>query len=394
MTPNLGRDFIILLDALRHDFIDQTRTPFLHSLKMKSTRAEVIETYAFQTRPAFFAGLEPDESGICHLYAYDPDNTCFGFLKPFIPLLKSFDPWGYRKAGRGIIRRIARMQEKLRGNPASAAVMSASEVPLHLLPLFRLSEEQFTDKLNLFSPHETIFDHLSKNGKSWRWIGYPRHFGSTKSILSEYRKSKPADVTYLHFSELDWLGHRYGPVSKEIDSALKEFDTILKDLLTPALDNGGRVAIFGDHGMVEVTGSVDLISLLKKLPYKLGEDYITFLDSTQARFWFKSDSARSDVITLLSQIQYGRILQTEERQALGIAKHTERFGELIFAMEGGKIIHPSFFSHAATPPKGMHGYLPEVQDNKTQILLSSPEDRQLGIIKMVEIYRHLIGLLS
>jgi hypothetical protein len=321
--------------------------------------------------------LEPDESGICHLYKYAPDESPFRFLTPVRRLLRVIDPWGAVGIGRGVIKRIGRAVCRRSGHRAAADVLSTSRIPLHLLSSFAPAECKYTDDIGSLNAHPTLFDHLRKHGKTWTWVGYPRHFGSFESIAKTFQSSPKNDVTYLHFSELDWLGHKFGPDSEEVTRAITSLDDGIRTLLAPHLTSESRVVVFGDHGMARVTYRIDMMTVLKAVPFVLGTDYVTFLDSTQARFWFHSSDARTAIEKALRETHGGHILSTDERRALG---------ETIFAVDGPGLIHPSFFDHTASGPKGMHGYLPAVEENQTQIFLYPSEPRDRGTIRMTEMF--------
>lgn len=383
------KTFLILLDALRHDYVTNEGTPFLYSLKMQGTRANVIETFAFQTRPSYFAGLEPEESGICHLFRYDPENSPFSFLSPFCSLLEVIERFGFDRYFRGIIRRMAVSRLMKLGCVAAAEVISTEKIPLHLLPNFTLAELRHTDSPFPYGTHPTIFDELREGGKTWFWAGYPRHFGSTENILKVYQSAPESDVYYLHFSELDWIGHKSGPESKEIQESLRKLDNILKVLLGEELrSNKARMVIFGDHGMAKVRYQINIEEHVSKLPYRNGVEYLLFLDSTQARFWFFDDDARRDICVLLSSIDGGHILTEQEREELRIRFKDRSYGDLIYMLDGPGIIHPSYFARAGAGPKGMHGYLPDITENMSQIFAVGPgvPADDLGTIPMREIF--------
>lgn len=397
MPERSANNFIILIDALRHDYVSEQDSPFLHQLKTSGVSAEVVETFAFQTRPAYFAGLNPDQSNICNLFRYDPARSPFSWLRPFTGILQNLDPRGDLRTGRGIIKRFSRMREYAAGFEASARVLSTEAIPLWLLPYFAPAEREYTDKADVFSPFMTIFDLMRNNNMSWAWIGYPRHFGSTESILAEYQKlSASVDFAYLHFSELDWIGHRHGPDSKERIKAFRNLDRILEELLDPALQAGAKVAIFGDHGMVAVRSQLDLWAKLHSLDLKLARDYLVFLDSTQARFWYFNPLAKRVIEDMLSELPEGHILQEHERKELGLCFSGRDYGDSIFVLDLPAIIHPSFFSRAAVGPTGMHGYLPHLRENNTQLILagSGIEADQLGLIHMTDIFEQLKRLIQ
>ncbi len=393
-SPRLG--YVILLDALRHDFIDPDRTPFLASLKQRARSATVIETFAFQTRPSYFAGLEPEESNICHLFEFNPEASPFVFLRPLAPLANLVERIGGDRVCRGVVRRIARQVEKHRGNRAAAAVMGTEQIPLHLLPLFALSEKRHTDEPGVFSQHPTFFDRLRQHHLTWSWIGYPRHFGSTAEILRAFAEAPETDVAYLHFSELDWIGHRYGPQAPELLRALTMIDETMRELLSGELVRGKRAVIFGDHGMVEVTTHLDVEAHLRQLPLTAGVDYHYFLDSTQVRFWFNSAQARHTVLQSLKALPLGHILTPTERESLRIRFQDRRYGDDIFMLDAPAVIHPSFFARRGSPPKGMHGYLPAMRENATQVLAVGPWEasQEQEAIPMTRIFKILCEAFS
>lgn len=310
-------------------------------------------------------------------------------MAPFFQLLDSI---GLDTLGRGVIKRLAKRCLLSNNLPAAADVIGTERIPVQLLPYFSLSETAYTDEPNLFFPHMTIFDRLREQGENWSWIGYPTHIGSTDTILQAYRTHPATDVAYLHFSELDWIGHRHGPNSIEITNALKHMDNALQELLEEPISSGSRLILFGDHGMVDVTYQLDLWSHLRELPLHCPNDYLFFLDSTQARFWFFSEGAEQQIRGLLSSLSGGHILDSTERQELHVNFPGREYGDLIFAIDGSGIIHPSFFSREGSGPKGMHGYLPDSKDNMTQAFAVGPEvsPEELGTIPMTQIY-HLIG---
>ncbi len=384
-------DFIILIDALRYDFIDEKRSPFLYRLKKAGIHGDVLETYAFQTRPAYFAGLEPQRSNVCNLFQYDPDQSPFGFLRKLEPVASLIERSGVSWPFRKVIKRIGRWSERRKGNVASAEVLSTDQIPLNLLHFFSLSEKRHSDTEGVYGDDDTIFDAFRRSGKTWSWFGYPRDFGSTTSILSRYRESSHADVVYMHFSEIDWVGHRFGPDSAEMDEAITQMDNTVREVLEEPLRRGRRAVIFGDHGMVKIKYVLDLKRVLGNLPLKLGHDYLYFLDSTQVRLWFFTSAAEDIVREALTEIDGGRVLDCDERKRLGIDFADRRYGDMLFAVDGPGLIHPSFFSRGKSTPLGMHGYMPSVRENATQVIAigSGIAPRDLGTIEMTEIY-HII----
>ena len=110
---------------------------------------------------------------------------------------------------------------------------------------------------------------------------------------------------------------------------------------------------------------------MKKIPTIIEKDYLVFLDSTMARFWFFSESARRLIIELLSHIGGGHVLTQEEKDRYHLNYPHNKFGDLIFLVDPGVLIFPNFYQNRH-PVKGMHGYAPETPEQQSLLLISSP----------------------
>jgi hypothetical protein len=61
-------------------------------------------------------------------------------------------------------------------------------------------------------------------------------------------ETRMPDLLYIHFHDIDNMGHRFGPDSPEYAQALIRVDSFLSDIYTKLPDNT-LIAIFADHGM-------------------------------------------------------------------------------------------------------------------------------------------------
>ena len=377
---------LILVDGFRHDYINPVDSPFLYSLGELNIEGKVRETFAFELRPAFFAGLQPDECQVANMFYYDPEGSPF----------RSIDT---SDGDRGRISSELRKEAERCGYSLVKHNGGCAEIPLQLLKYFNFSEKYHTAEPSALPGHTTLFDYLKSDGRKWIWIGYPDGPGTTKEVMEIFRKraSEDTDFIFLHFSELDWAGHDCGPhsqkqkdVLKEIDEAIAEVYRILNQKVISL-----RGIIFGDHGQVEIRKHIDIEKMLKETGLILEKDYIYFLDSTQARFWFFNDKARKTISEILSKISEGRILTESDYGRLHFSFPDNRFGELIFVMNEGVGIFPNFFQ-STNPCKGLHGYLPEVEGNWAKIIVTGCgiNKRIEKTIEMVDIFPTLLYLLG
>lgn len=344
---------LVLVDGLRHDYVNAVDAPFLAALGTLNPSGAVRETFAFQLRPAFFAGLQPEQCGVAHLYCYDPEHSPYRELPD-------------EANDRATIMSYVRQVERARGHSASALYADPFAIPRPLLHYFNFSELRLTTESGVFAPYPTLFDLLREAGHEWLWIAYPTHDQRTEQILAFLMEHlKPSHrFVFLHFAELDWAGHEGGPCSIQQRECLRKIDRALASVYALLNQRFSHVdsVVFGDHGMVAVRHLVDIESVLKELDIAIGEEYVYFLDSTQARFWFRSGRARQVVTSALEKLPGGAFLSESDLATLRFRFPDHRFGELIWVVDDEHAIFPNFFQRQA-PPRGMHGYLPAVSGN-------------------------------
>src|SRR4030067_1078937 len=245
---------LILVDGLRHDYINPVDSPFMHSLGEMNIKGIIRETFAFELRPAFFAGLQPEECGVANMYYYNPEESPF----------RNIDT---RHNDRDKISKELREEAAKRGYSLVKHNGGCAEIPLHLLKYFDFSEKYNTSDPSAIEGYKTVFDYMRHDGKKWIWIGYPDGPGTTQGVMEQFQKRITADLDfiYLHFSELDWAGHECGPHSQGQKKTLKEIDEAIKEVYKKLNQTspGVRGIIFGDHGQVEIKRNIDIETMLR-----------------------------------------------------------------------------------------------------------------------------------
>lgn len=351
---------LILIDGLRYDYVNFSDSPFLYDLGKLNIEGIVKETFAFELRPAFFAGLQPNECDVAHMFYFDPVNSPFRSVN-------------IRHLKRNRITRSLRKEAARRGYSLVKKIGNCAEIPFEILKFFNFSEKYHTSEPGALNDKKTLFDYLRSDGKKWLWIGYPDLSGTTVEVLDSFQKRLTGgeDFIYLHFSELDWIGHEFGPHSDAQRLILKKIDEAIRQVYYKLNQTFDEVIgiIFGDHGQVEVAVNVDIEKKLSDTELEIGKDYVYFLDSTQVRFWFFNDNAKATILDLLSAIPEGRILSRNDLDKLHFTFNHNRFGDLIFVVNDGIGIFPNFFQRSA-PCKGLHGYLPEVKGNWAKLMIT------------------------
>ncbi|MBI4862322.1 MAG: alkaline phosphatase family protein [Candidatus Riflebacteria bacterium] len=328
-----------LVDAWRWDLCLPDLTPTLAGLRSRGAGGVLTEPFGFNTGPAIFAGIYPEIS-----------NQIQKFW---------LVSWIHGRAAADLCSR---------GVTTAAHLVDFEGVPHGLQRFFNLVETR-----NHFEPGcvpaATIFDVLRAHARRFLWIGVPDDalLVSTNLRALASRFLGDEDLVFIHWSEPDWLGHEHGPGSTEYRGKLREIDGAIGQVVERLRATGHPVAVlaFGDHGMVEVTGALDLTAALATLPVRCPRDFVYFLDSTAARFWFFTDRARREVEGLLATLPMGRAITDEDRRRYRLPLGDRRHWDLCWMLDEGWVVAPDFFhSDPARRVKGMHGYRPEVPGNQ------------------------------
>ncbi len=385
----------VLVDGLRHDYVNPTDSPFLWALQQEGASGCVRECFAGQLRPAFLAGLYPNRSGIGHLFCHDPEGSPFAdarFLPAWVSALPRIGP----RLRDWLVTR-ARAIEAARGHTASALYAYAAEVPWRYLPMFAFSEHHDPTEPGVY-PSPSLFDLLREAGRRWLYIGYPHDDQSTKGIVSAVRSRRIGDehLVFLHFAEVDWSGH-LGPDHPARRRALQDVDSALSGIVEDMARSGMSpdILVFGDHGMAEVRKVVNILPALQQLDSKPGRDYAFFLDSTVARFWFREPEAVSAVRARLKELRHGVLLDDGRLRRLGLDGAPPALGELFYVVPAGTVIFPSFFQKTS-PPGGMHGYLPDERENWGRWILRAADlsADQSAPVDLVDVFPIMATLLD
>ncbi len=248
---------------------------------------------------------------------------------------------------------------------------------LYNMPFAFLDRYDYCEKKDIFAAGglnkgRQIFEDLDAQGipyhvSNWR-DGEPENINALRTAITE---DQPR-FAFLYMAAMDGLLHEVGKESPEVDQKLAWYEEQLRQLFDHARAQYDDVDIFicSDHGMATVEETVNLMGDVEALPCVFGKEYLAAYDSTMARFWFKSEFARLEIMGLLRKKTCGRILSPEELTLLGCQFDGDQYGELVFLLDAGKIICPSHMGE--TPVTGMHGYHPDHPDSDAVLLSSKP----------------------
>lgn len=278
-----------------------------------------------------------------------------------VPGLKTVDrlmPYSYSKYFRFFIHMCSKKR-------CSRPVFpKTSRIPFYLLNFFDYSVKKPPTAPYAYGPFPTLFDLLRKHNLTFEYISTPfiTRFSTTDNKVMKYfykkASTKKRDLYFIKFFDVDKASHTYGPGSdenkKEVDETIRRINEIRDyfDDENVAL----RTLVFSDHGFLPVRHSLDLFSEIQKLDIKAGKDFIYFLDSTIARFWFMDNKSRKTIEDLMSTFPEAVELTDQLKTLYGLHGLKRRYGEQIYVAKQGYIFAPDFLRY--DKPRGMHGYFP------------------------------------
>jgi len=240
-------------------------------------------------------------------------------------------------------------------------------VPFKYLPLFDYSEKRSIWKEGLLRGR-TIFNDLDAGS-----IPYYVHESGTSDEarldrLKERIIRREIAMGYVSLGRLDALMHKAGNAGPQVTELVRWYDARIREVIAAAENGYDEVEwyLFTDHGMHNTTGEYDLIRDINALDLLYGKDYVAFYDATMARVWFLNDDARRRITAMLATHSSGRIIPDEELKQLGVFFEDRMYGELIFLMNSGIQLVPSFMGNKRVA--GLHGFHPHDTDSRASLL--------------------------
>ena len=401
----------VCLDAFKFDYLSRRNTPFLHQMANEGIhgRLETILGYTGINATAF-SGVYPEEHDVWEMFVYDPKNSPFKWFEPLSPLFDKIDI--IPKARCWLRFGVSAVSNALRYLSGHSYIERIQEIPFSYLKYFNFSQTRAICEPRSLGKVPTIFDVLREKGIDFVYIDYPVFYFkrrlhllfpsrySDEFVFEKFRQSLKSGCKfyYLHIWELDKITHKFGTSSRETYKKIKEVDSLVEDLVYILHKNFERVniLIFSDHGMVNVSKTVDILHKLDGCGLEAEKDYLPFIGSTIARFWLKDEKTKREMTYILDEIKGGRVLKKQDLNKFRLRFRNRKHGDLIFLADPGIFIAPNFFQRKPEF-KAMHGYDPSHPDQYGIFILSSPKIQggsHLEKIRMVDISPTLLKLMS
>jgi predicted AlkP superfamily pyrophosphatase or phosphodiesterase len=376
-----------LLDAMRYDYITEQNTPFLWRCGQEGEYYKhVIPSSGFCERTEILTGLTSEQSGFFTAIGYDPENSPFKGMKllPLLDIVEKFIPRKLRVPGKdtpgGFYRSYKGAMSKLLRRFSNSGI-SIYCIPFSLLPYFNLTEDRVDHRCKGAFPIPSVLQLLENRGQTYFYdsftaLNLPPNGSDNDRMNIALRSAGTKDYAlyFIYISLPDAYGHKYGPESSELRTALRYMDTRLEKFTGDFKKKVGDCTFIflGDHGMVPVTRHFDarriIFDISEKLGLKIKKDFLYFLDSTLVRMWFFSDRGTQLLPAALKRSgkfnQCGKFIDERIASKYHIPWGDRKYGDMAWWADSGVLVYPDFFHNDGMPYKGMHGYDPELPESQ------------------------------
>ncbi|HET6399657.1 MAG TPA: alkaline phosphatase family protein [Candidatus Thermoplasmatota archaeon] len=386
----------IIMDAGRADYVRPDSMPFLAGLQKDAVRGSFESPPGFAQRTVLFSGRYPDTSGNFSQFVFDPDNSPFKWVSKLGPLRSLIQPLKVTYPTRWAVQKVTKaLTGTYHTDPAW--------IPPRFMPFFAMCE----DTKPMFDPGAlgapSIFDLCREHGLKFRYLAHPVSGNDEEvheTLVRELRSGADYDLYVAQFSVCDQKGHVHGPHSDAMQKGyLRELDEKFASIhaaLSAGYDSWD-LFICGDHGMGPVHQEVNVLDHLKGIDAVPAKDYVVFVNSTLAVFWYLTEKGREAVEAVLPKIPGSHVVDEEERKRRRIPLE-RRWGDRMLAAEPGVMYWPDYFHVKDSKILGMHGYLDKSQETYGAMVIASSrgitQPRDIGLRPLVDVFPTLCDMLG
>jgi len=348
------RTVVILIDALG-DVIAREHRFDPPSLGHR-TRLRTVLGFSQAALTSIMTGATPAEHGLWMMYRFDRRRSPFRFAGALAPVGGARRRW-IRDLIRWKLSRIDRV----------TGYYSLYDVPAGILARLDIPARRSIFEIGGGGRRRSVLDEAALQGEVFlREFHTPAE--QAFDDLEEALRSGRTSFHLLYTAELDSALHASGTKDRSIGERLAAFGERIDRIAREYTDV--RLLVLGDHGMCDVTESVDVMGAVQRARIASLRNMTPFYDSTMARFAVTAGHTRRRLEDLLSSLTGGRLLTESEREALGVPPPGAGYGDVIFLCDPGTIILPSHMS--SEPVAAMHGYHPDAPCMDSLLLSRDP----------------------
>ncbi len=348
----------ILVDAFRHDYLNEEMTPTLHALALQgwSSPLRPILGYSDGIRATIFTGRYPDEHGYWMEYGMRPSSSPWTWAQNFGAL----DRFPSDVALRGTKLAVSMSAMRAMARRRQLEHMDLRNVPFRALPYFDLT---LRVPMTSYRALEcaTIFDRCRDAGLKFVYLNSSK---IDRETLVHRAANLPDDIglVFVYLHHIDMASHVFGIDSQRFRHSLTSTDELIRQTVGAVHDQfpDSPTLVFSDHGMSRIEEQHGIPRLHRHPAFP--KRFLFALDATMVRVWYWRDDAalRAEVRDIVAHTYRGHWLADHELDAFHLRFGSRLYGDEMFLLEPGTAIFPNF--HSYIKPKAMHAYDPADRD--------------------------------
>lgn len=365
---NSQKAVIIVLDGFSSQYLDYLgKNSNLYKIAQKGTynleAKTIFPSHTCGAHASIMTGCYPDKHGIIGNEYYD--------TKDYVSV-KNIQPERIQ------VETLFQIAKK---NGKTTAFVSGKDNMLKLLNVgcdIGISNKNYPEYVEAppqLNDSENNEEYYKYNQKTAEWV-----FEALKKVI----KDKTPDVVLVNIQSVDYIGHRFGPQSNELKSAVKLIDNCIGDLYSfmnkQKLLSGTSVVITADHGMSQVSKAIPLNVLIKN-NFK---NAAAVVDGRNGYIWLNGDSQEEMVNLLKQQEGIDKIIIKGSEDAKALRIDNAACPDIVMNSKPDYLFIPEAL---LSKYKGMHGTLDDTDMLVPMLWFGSgiPVNRSLKDPELVDI---------
>jgi len=383
---------VLYLSAFDHRRINKDTTPYVHSLSEKYPTAKINTLLEASMITTIWSGCYPHQHRMWQVSIkkerdFDIKNTL-----DYIPdiITTTFQCFIHSITGKFNLAAVPDWRRRRFDIRTTKYLWRDSKVP------------------NDLSGLDSIFSILG--GDNYNFVYEEGFSNMIRTLSKQFIKNKKLEIFEGH--GMDVFTHWNIDDEEKMNGAYKKLDDLIRDIHTECKNRGITLMLFSDHGQNKVEDTIDISAIIKGLGIQ-NREISYFIESSKARFWFHTESAREKMLDYLSGNEKGTLLHFEEMYRYNIKFDDDSYGEYFFISNPGIVFHPNDFYHPLgnlyliltnkdqrnrikNPIiRGCHGHLPDNECEKGFVMLLDNEYKtdkeEIEIIDIAPTILNLLG---
>lgn len=262
---------------------------------------------------------------------------------------------------------LGKLTRKFSRNSSYSGVSCLVNLPLKYWSLFEPCDDVMWNDPHWKEEFPNLFTILKKNNICHHVVALHRNTQADDVIREEVEVDyKNDEFVYYFIGYTDNIMHTYGENGADAQEYLTKIDEFIKETYEKAKNEQDKVTLiaYSDHGHIDLqTPYIDINERFKMEGLNVNS-YIHLIESNYARFWFRNEREKKEVINVIEKMQgdgMGFVLNDYYKELYHLKVNPKEHGELIFYLEAPREFTKTIwgFGHSVKSGHGFEPILPK-----------------------------------